>query len=372
MSRNVKVGIFVAAGILVASLLIFLIGDERHLFDRAVELRASFNDVGGLRVGGPVRMGGVDVGQVVAIEFGQQEADRRIHIRFTLVARELVRVRRDSVVRIASKGLLGDKALDLTMGSAREPGLRENDIVRSEESDDMGTAIRSAGTALQRANEVLGNVVAVTRPLANDRLGNDLLAIARDVRTITHQIAEGPGTAHALLADPMMAQRIESTLASVNVTAQRVAAASGHVEAIAREARSGRGLVHALVYDRQGGEAVRNVAEMTQEIAAITRDVRTGDGGLHRVIYGREASEALANVNAASASLRNVMQGVEQGRGTVGALLVDPSLYEDLKSLVGNVQRNEILRALVRYSIHADEGSRQPTPAATPAAPTSR
>ena len=40
MSRNVKVGIFVAAGILVASLLIFLIGDERHLFDRAVELRA--------------------------------------------------------------------------------------------------------------------------------------------------------------------------------------------------------------------------------------------------------------------------------------------------------------------------------------------
>jgi hypothetical protein len=128
MSRNVKVGIFVAAGILVASLLIFLIGDERHLFDRAVELRASFNDVGGLRVGGPVRMGGVDVGQVVAIEFGQQEADRRIHIRFTLVARELVRVRRDSVVRIASKGLLGDKALDLTMGSPREPALRANTI----------------------------------------------------------------------------------------------------------------------------------------------------------------------------------------------------------------------------------------------------
>ncbi|MEZ4391890.1 MAG: MlaD family protein [Polyangiales bacterium] len=367
MTRNVKVGIFVSMGVLVGAVLIFLIGDERHLFNRAAHLRADFADVGGLRVGGPVRMGGVDVGQVESIEFGSDDNDRRIHVRFTILAHELVRVRRDSVVRIASKGLLGDKALDLTMGSAREPALRENDVVRSEESDDMATAIRSAGTALQRANEVLGNVVAVTRPLANDRLGNDLLAIVGDVRTITRQIAHGPGAAHTLLADPMMAQRLESTLASVNVTAQRVASASGHVEAIAREARTGRGLVHALVYDRQGGEAVRNVAEMTHEIAAITRDVRTGDGGLHQVIYGPQAAEALTNVNAATASLRNVLQGVEQGRGTVGALLVDPSLYEDLKSLVGNVQRNEILRALVRYSIHANDAAREPAPQAAPA-----
>lgn len=367
MTRNVKVGIFVSMGILVGAVLIFLIGDERHMFNRAVHLRANFADVGGLRVGGPVRMGGVDVGQVESIQFGEDDRDRRVHVRFTILAHELVRVRRDSVVRIASKGLLGDKALDLTMGSVREPGLRENDVVRSEESDDMGTAIRSAGVALQRANEVLGNVVAVTRPIANDRLGNDLLAISGDLRVITHQIAAGPGAAHSLLADPLMAQRIESTLASLNVTAQRVASASGHVEAIAREARSGRGLVHALVYDRQGGEAVRNVAEMTHEIAAITRDVRTGNGGLHQVIYGTEASQALTNLNAASSSLRNVMQGVEQGRGTVGALLVDPSLYEDLKTLVGNVQRNEILRALVRYSIQANDASRVPVPQATPA-----
>jgi phospholipid/cholesterol/gamma-HCH transport system substrate-binding protein len=36
--------------------------------------------------------------------------------------------------------------------------------------------------------------------------------------------------------------------------------------------------------------------------------------------------------------------------------MVDPSVYEDLKVLLGNVQRNEVLRALVRYSIKQDEG----------------
>jgi phospholipid/cholesterol/gamma-HCH transport system substrate-binding protein len=48
---------------------------------------------------------------------------------------------------------------------------------------------------------------------------------------------------------------------------------------------------------------------------------------------------------------------VRAGKGTVGALLVDPSVYEDLKMVLGNVERNRALRALVRYSIKKDEES---------------
>jgi phospholipid/cholesterol/gamma-HCH transport system substrate-binding protein len=46
---------------------------------------------------------------------------------------------------------------------------------------------------------------------------------------------------------------------------------------------------------------------------------------------------------------------MKAGRGTIGALLVDPTVYEDVKSLVGNVERNQVLRALVRYSIKQNE-----------------
>ncbi|MEO7112287.1 MAG: MCE family protein, partial [Polyangiaceae bacterium] len=56
-----------------------------------------------------------------------------------------------------------------------------------------------------------------------------------------------------------------------------------------------------------------------------------------------------------SDDLREIVANVKAGRGTLGALLVDPSVYEDIKSVVGNVDRNEVLRALVRYSIKADE-----------------
>jgi phospholipid/cholesterol/gamma-HCH transport system substrate-binding protein len=375
-SGQVKVGFFVFLGFAVLAALVFLIGDERHMFEGQAYLRATFRDVSGLKVGSPVRMGGVDVGHVTAITFGATPADRGIHVRFSLVERQLNRVRSDSVVRIASKGLLGDKALDLTMGNSSQL-LADNSEVRTEESDDIANAMRGATEAVTRANEVLTNVAAATRPFADPRFGNDVAGMVRDLRTITHAVAEGPGTAHALLSDPAMAARIDRTLGLAESTMGRVNAMTADVSSLTREARTGHGLVHALVYDREGEAMVRSFARTADEVAAITHDVRTGNGGLHQIIYGQESAQIVTNAAQASASLRDVMADIRAGRGTVGALLTDPSLYEDMKALVGNVQRNEILRAMVRYSIHADDARgpavrATPAPAATTTAPVSR
>ena len=72
----------------------------------------------------------------------------------------------------------------------------------------------------------------------------------------------------------------------------------------------------------------------------------------------------MANLNAMSDDLRAIVGNLKQGKGTLGALLVDPTVYEDIKSAVGNVERNEVLRALVRYSIKQDDQT--PTPQQLP------
>ena len=64
------------------------------------------------------------------------------------------------------------------------------------------------------------------------------------------------------------------------------------------------------------------------------------------------------------ADLRAIVADMPRGKGTVGALLVDPSIYDDVKTMVGNVSRNDVLRALVRYSIRQDE--KKPTVEVTP------
>ncbi|MDB4996745.1 MAG: Mce family protein, partial [Myxococcaceae bacterium] len=81
-----------------------------------------------------------------------------------------------------------------------------------------------------------------------------------------------------------------------------------------------------------------------------------GNGLVHTLVYGdTDTQHLMTNVNAMSDDLREVVHGLKTGKGTLGALLVDPSVYEDIKAVVGNVERNQVLRALVRYSIKADE-----------------
>ena len=70
------------------------------------------------------------------------------------------------------------------------------------------------------------------------------------------------------------------------------------------------------------------------------------------------------NATNAVGELNTILRNIREGRGTIGALLTDSTIYEDVKRLVGDLQRNEILRALVRYSIRNDEA--RPQPVATP------
>jgi phospholipid/cholesterol/gamma-HCH transport system substrate-binding protein len=80
----------------------------------------------------------------------------------------------------------------------------------------------------------------------------------------------------------------------------------------------------------------------------------------------------LSNVSSMTDDLRTIIANVKAGKGTVGALLVDPSVYEDLKAVVGNVERNQVLRAIVRYSIKQDEaknGQHVATPDVPPPPP---
>ena len=118
--------------------------------------------------------------------------------------------------------------------------------------------------------------------------------------------------------------------------------------------KNGPGLAHALIYD---GEISKNAAGAVAEVHKDLEAIRTGNGLAHSLVYGDDSTQhVMGNVNAMSDDLRAIVHDVRQGKGTLGALLVDPSVYEDIRALVGNVERNEVLRALVRYSIKADEG----------------
>jgi phospholipid/cholesterol/gamma-HCH transport system substrate-binding protein len=85
--------------------------------------------------------------------------------------------------------------------------------------------------------------------------------------------------------------------------------------------------------------------------------VKEGDGVIHSLLYEDEGKNLIDNLTVASSDIRAMVDEIEQGKGTLGAFIKDPSVYEDVKSFLGGAKRNKILKSYVRDTIRKNERS---------------
>lgn len=117
------------------------IGDGRRAGD-AVSLSAQFRSAEGVAVGTDVRLAGIRVGSVTALELDPTTYMARA----TFSIDEAVAIPEDSDVKIASEGLLGGSFLEITPGASEftlEPGA---EIVNTQSSVDLLNLLMRFGT----------------------------------------------------------------------------------------------------------------------------------------------------------------------------------------------------------------------------------
>jgi phospholipid/cholesterol/gamma-HCH transport system substrate-binding protein len=350
MTRELRVGIFVVFGLALTAISVFLIGDTRDLWEAKARYSAAFHNVAGLKPGAPVRMGGVDIGAVAAVGHGESGADPRIFVRMSIGRRNASRIRLDTVAMVANKGLLGDKMIELTVAPGESLPLPPDTLIKSEEPADV---LASANRIVSASVEAIEDIQPLAKALGNPKLAADIQGSATDVHQLLDAVVHGDGTMHRLFFDHGEADELERLLGNLTRVSARLDTALADVQDATAHVRQGPGIVHALVYD---GEISKDTAGTMRELHEDLKAIRQGNGLAHALLYGDDPSQhAMGNINAISDDLRAIVSGIRQGKGTIGALLVDPTVYEDIKGVVGNVERNEVLRALVRYSIKADE-----------------
>lgn len=132
-------------------------------------------------------------------------------------------------------------------------------------------------------------------------------------------------------------------------------ALKGILEAVEKK----QGLLHAMVYDEAGGQMVRDLAPLVQTLTQNARhleellaEIREGDGLLHALLF-EEGGQVLQDLRTVAANLKAISSDLTAGGGTLGALLHDPTIYEDLSSLLRGAERSWILRGLIRSSIRS-------------------
>lgn len=353
LKREIKVGLFVLVGMFVFGLVIFLIGDERQAFERKDTYRAVFDDVQGLKRGSTVRMGGVDVGAITDVRYAEDPNDLKLYVSFTVVKGEARRIRTDSYVTIDNKGLLGDKMMTLKAGSAGAERIIAGGVVPTKNAPDM---VGQVANISAKAESVMGNLEKTTGAMAEQRFTEDVKGSARSLNNILRSLDEGDGYAAKLLKDPAEAEKLSRTLGNLERATAELNQTLRGVSSIVSRVQTGPGFAHDMVYGDAPTKTVASFGHAADELALTLKGIREGNGPAKSLIYGDDKSqELMGNLNAMSRDLRHIVAGVRAGKGTVGALLVDPSVYEDLKMVLGNVERNKAVRALVRYSIKQDE-----------------
>ena len=350
---DLKVGLFVLLGLLLTGLVIFLIGDERRLFVSSVTFHTKFGDVQGLNRGAPIRMGGVRIGSVSAVSYADDPNDPTVYVVLSVVAAEAPRIKSDSVITIDNKGFLGDKMVSITKGTKGQPVPPGGWILSEEPADMLGVVNRVAS----KAESAIVSFDEVMQQFADEELHENLRGVVRSLNLAMQQVTDGKGYPHRLLTDPIEADRISRTLESLDKSSEHLNGLLSEAQQAVKQVRTGPGFAHQILYGDGPNKEIAQVGQAAEEVAITLREIRKSDSFAHDLLYGGQGTgaAALADLGKVAADLRDIVHDVKAGKGTIGALLVDPSVYEDLKRVLGNVERNDVLRSIVRYSIKQDE-----------------
>jgi phospholipid/cholesterol/gamma-HCH transport system substrate-binding protein len=363
VAREFKVGAFVLAGLLILGLVVLLIGQERNLFAAKVSYRAVFENVEGLKRGSSVRMGGVDVGTVESVGYGPNPSDPHLYVKLEVVANEARRIRVDAVAVIESKGLLGDKMISIRPGSSSKPQLKPGGTIPTEQSKELTEALGRLGSITGKAEQVLSNLQQTTAAFAEEEVQKNFKESVRSLRVVLTALAGTEGYLGRLINDPREAQALSETVRNFERASAELGGTLADVNDTVKRINEGPGLVHSVLYEEDVADTVEKFGNVAEEFATTLRSIREGNGLARSVLFGDDHSQrVMGNLDAVSDDIRQMVADVRAGKGTLGALLVDPSVYEDLKLLLGNVSRNRALRALVRYSIRKDEGEAKDAP----------
>ena len=156
-NRNASIGLFVIGGLLLFGIGMFVIGDRHQAFARHTEYYSEFVNLAGLSNGARVRVGGMDAGQVVAIDVPDSPSSRfRVKWRIDAKLRGLVRA--DSVATVDTEGIVGGTYLAVRPGSAQARQAGALATIPSKEPIELAAMLERGNGLLTDADGMLKHI----------------------------------------------------------------------------------------------------------------------------------------------------------------------------------------------------------------------
>jgi phospholipid/cholesterol/gamma-HCH transport system substrate-binding protein len=379
--RKLRVGVFVLIGLAAFLGMIYALGARARLFEPRFTVSAEFTEVGGLVEGATVRLAGVQIGRVSAVRLPSQPGGK-VRVDMTIARQFGDRVRKDSVARIETQGLLGDRIVEISVGTAAAPPVRPNDLVASTDPFDIGRVMSESAQVVKSIGTLADSLRETAQTLNQSKLIEEATATVQTARKVTDQVGRivgeverGKGWAHVLVyEEPVALRRVNELVTATQsvldrvqrgegvagvltseqstASAKRLVAAMDKLSRVVEQPSAEDGVLPAMLFDPKYRPVLDDLRVVAHNLRDVSDRLAGGRGTLGALVKDEPPDggirQAAQDLQAAIANLKEITGKIKDGEGTVGALIADPTIYERLVTILDGAQRSFLLRGLLR------------------------
>jgi phospholipid/cholesterol/gamma-HCH transport system substrate-binding protein len=323
---ELRVGLFVLVGLFVIAVGIFYVTGAGFLGPK-YRLRTYFPEVAGVTNGAPVRLDGVEIGNVEAIKMvpftpgHAPDKARNIEVTMRLDRRFQNDILTDSTATLVTEGLLGNRYVNISRGFTGTQVKDGQEVSGSAEQSlsdvmtsvqELTTDLHGLVTTMQQGRGTLGKL------LTDDEAYNNLTSLLKRSDQMVAGIQKGQGTIGKLITSDEIYGKVNSTLDNVN--------------GVVTDARSPKGTLGKLLYDPSLYDEAKKALENGN---AVFADVRAGKGSLGKFATD---DELYIKLKESSANLASATSKLNDNTTTAGKLFSDPKLYDNMTGLTGDLR----------------------------------
>ncbi|MGN6249440.1 MAG: MlaD family protein [Ginsengibacter sp.] len=287
---NVKLGVFVLAGLLFLVILLYMIGKNRNMFGSNFVLKARFENIQGLVSGNNVKFAGIQAGTVRKINIIN---DTLIEVTMVIEKRLSKVIHKNAVASIGTEGLVGNKVVNITPSKHPAPFAEENDIL----------PVRKA----VNTEEILETLY---------HTNSDVAKIAAGLKVTVDKI-NNSSALWSLLSDESIPNNIRASVATIRATTGKTLKIANDLDELIAGVNAGEGSLGTILKD---SALANNLNEAVLKISKLGEEGDSVATAMKQLIHG-------------------IQDDVSNGKGTVNAVLKDSLIVKKIASSLDNIQK---------------------------------